>query len=119
MPPQTAKGWLLRAYQILEWRRSPHSVLYGRTSREDRRCNDRFEEGISVLNILQKLGENGGGRGVGLMFDYFVGEMSIYSFSEHEQRLIHTAARNFTHALQDVGFLPKGEDFHDRDGDAA
>jgi hypothetical protein len=79
----------------------------------DHRTDDRKETALSVLRALEKVsGGNGAGK---LLVDYYLGEMSWYSFLPREQRLIEKTARAFARALREAGFLPIPE--HGEQGD--
>ena len=70
---------------------------------------------VSVKMLLEKVC-NGNGAGK-LLVDYFVEEMSWWTFSENERWIIEKTARAFARALRETGFLPIPE--HGAGGDRA
>src|SRR4030067_2645785 len=102
--PSTARGWLCGSVAMIEHFARPRSVRYEPGPRMDHRMDDRKEMAISVLLILEKVcNGNGGGK---LLADYYLGEMSWYSFLPREQRLIEKTSLAFRRELIRAGFIP-------------
>ncbi len=70
--------------------------------------NDRRETAISVKMALDRA-TNGNGAGK-LLIDYYVNEMSWYSFTDNERWHMEKAIRRFRRELQRGGLLPDPKD---------
>ena len=113
--PQSPKGWLQWSYYVLESQSRPFSPRYDHIPRTDPRLRNSREAALSVKMLLEKVC-NGNGAGK-LLVDYFVEEMSWWTFSENERWIIEKTARAFARALRETGFLPIPE--HGAGGDRA
>ena len=101
--PGSARGWLRWSIETLERCGRPRSIRYEPGPKLDGRLDDRRETALSVFRILEKVsGGNGAGK---LLIDFYGSEMSWYSFSKREQRLIEKTHRAFAKALREAGFL--------------
>jgi len=102
--PESAKGWLMWAAYVLESQSRPFSPRYDGIPRTDPRLRSSREMALSVKMLLEKVTDgNGAGK---LLVDYYLGEMSFYSFTENERWIIEKTARKFAAALRREGFLP-------------
>jgi len=102
--PQSPKGWLTWAAYVLESQARPFSPRYDHIPRTVPRMRDSRETALSVKMILEKVcNGNGAGR---LLVDFFVDEMSWWSFTESERWIIEETARRFAKALKEAGFIP-------------
>ena len=73
----------------------------------DHRMDDRRETALSVLRILEKA-TNGNGAGE-LLVEYYLGEMSWYSFTENERWHMERAMKKFRAELIRAGFIHDGD----------
>ena len=110
--PSTARGWLFWSVAMVEHFARPRSVRYDPGPRMDHRMDDRKETAISVIRLLEQSGNSGGPS---LVFDHYVQDVSWYSFTAREQRIIAVTARVFSKKLRETGFLP-GQEAQGRPG---
>ena len=102
--PSSPSGWLCWAVSVSERYGRPHSPRYEYEGYGDRRVSSRREEAIDVTNALDRATHgNGAGK---LLRQFYVEEMSWYSFSENERWIMDKAIRRFRRELQAAGFLP-------------
>lgn len=103
--PSSPRGWLSWAVSVKDSYHRAHSARYDDGPRGDRRLNYGRETAISIIRMVEK-SANGNG-GAGLLYSYFVEDVSWWAFTEPEQRIISKTARLFAKALRADGFLPE------------
>jgi len=113
--PSSPRGWLCWAVSISERYGRPHSPRYEYEGWTDRRVSDRRETAISVKMALDRATDgNGAGK---LLTDFYVNEMSWYSFTDNERWIMEKAIRRFRRELIQAGFLPEETQDGDRKTD--
>ena len=83
----------------------PFSRRYDGIPRTDPRMRNSRETALSVKMLLERVC-NGNGAGK-LLVDFYVEEMSWWTFSKNERWIIEKTARAFAKVLREAGFLPE------------
>lgn len=112
--PSCPRGWLCWAVSISNRYRRPHSPRYEYNGISDHRMNDRRESAIDITNALDRATDgNGAGK---LIMEFYIREMSWYSFSDSDRWRMERAIKRFRRELIASGYLPdpKAEDDDDR-----
>lgn len=105
--PSSPRGWLNFAASVTASYRRTHSARLENLGWTDRRVNDLRETAISIIRLCEK-SANGNG-GAGLLYSFYVEEVSWYAFTESEQAILRKTIRHFSRELREAGFLPREE----------
>ncbi len=103
--PESPRGWLCWMAYVLESQARPFTPRYDGIPPADHRLRDSRETALSVKLMLER-SANGNG-GAHLLAAYYLDEMSWWSFTKREQRIIEKTARAFAKALREAGFIPQ------------
>jgi hypothetical protein len=109
--PSTPRGWLNFAASVTTSYRRTHSARLENAGWTDRRVSDIRETAISIIRLCEK-SANGNG-GAGLLYSFYVEEVSWYAFTPVEQRIISNTVKVFRRELVAAGFLPDPKDGED------
>lgn len=102
--PSSPRGWLSWAASVVDSYHRPFGARYSDIPRRDFRLNNRRETAISIIRLCEK-SANGNG-GAGLLYSFYVEDVSWQAFTELEKGIISKTIRVFARALREAGFLP-------------
>jgi hypothetical protein len=111
--PSTPRGWLNFAASVTASYRRTHSARLENEGWTDRRVSDVRESAISIIRLCEK-SANGNG-GAGLLYSFYVEEVSWYAFTGSEQAILRKTIRQFSLELRKAGFLPDREHGEEED----
>lgn len=115
--PSSPRGAFAWSAYVRDAQGRPFSPCLEYGGRSDPRTRDSRETAISILMLAEKASHKVCGNGIGykLLYDYYAGEMSWWSFTEPEQSIIRRTSREFARRLREAGYLPgdKGQDKND------